>query len=56
MTPEQEAYKQGFIDGLKCFAWWKDGQEYVGTCGTKLEDAIAVVETQWNYGSSFKKG
>jgi len=45
----KDAYKQGFIDGMTCFAWWKDGVEYLGTSGTKLKDAIAVAETQWNY-------
>jgi len=33
-------YKRGFIDGMREFAWWKDGVEYVGTCGVTLEKAI----------------
>jgi hypothetical protein len=45
----QDAYKQGFIDGLKCFAWWKDGAEYLGTTGTILKEAISEVEKMWNY-------
>ena len=49
MTNIEKAYKQGFIDGLVCFAHWKDGTEYIGTCGTTLKSAIAVAETQWNY-------
>jgi len=28
------------IDGLTRFAWWKDGKQYVGTCGTTLAQAI----------------
>ena len=48
MTTE-EAYHIGFIDGLKCFAWWKDGEELVGSLNTKLKDAAAVARTQWNY-------
>ena len=48
MTNE-EIYHQGFIAGLVCFAWWKDGVEYVGQTQTKLSDAIAVAKTQWSY-------
>lgn len=35
-----EEYRRGFIDGLKEYAWWKDGVQYVGSCGTTLEQAI----------------
>lgn len=28
------------VDGLTRYAWWKDGEQYVGTCGTKLKDAV----------------
>lgn len=33
-------YVEGYIDGLTAFAWWKDGIQYVGSCGTTLESAI----------------
>ncbi len=36
-------YKEGFIASLKEFAWWKDGVQYVGTCGTTLKKAIEKV-------------
>lgn len=36
----QTAWLRGYIDGLKAFAWWKDGVQYVGTCGTTLKEAI----------------
>lgn len=42
-------YRKGFLDGLRCFAWWKDGVEFVGTSGTRLRDAEAVCNTQWSY-------
>ena len=29
-----------YNEGLRAFAWWKDGEQYVGTCGTKLKDAL----------------
>ncbi len=35
-----QSYDQGFVDGLKSFAWWKDGTQHVGTTGTLLKDAI----------------
>lgn len=46
---KERSYYEGFIDGLRCFAWWKDGEQYVGTCGTRLRDAVATAETSWNY-------
>ena len=33
-------YWRGFEDGIRRFAWWKDGTEYVGTCGKTLKQAI----------------
>jgi len=29
----------GFLDGLREYAWWKDGVQYVGSCGTTLQRA-----------------
>ena len=40
----QGAFEDGIIRGLRMYAWWKDGTEYVGTCGTTLRDAIAKVK------------
>jgi len=33
-------YEAGFLAGLKEYAWWKDGEEQVGSCGTTLKEAI----------------
>lgn len=38
--------KAGIIEGLKRFAWWKDGTQFVGTCGTTLKKAIEEVENE----------
>jgi exonuclease VII small subunit len=46
---QEEEYRRGFIDGLKCFAFWKDGVQYIGTCGTTLAEAVEQVDFQWNY-------
>lgn len=40
-NPHQEAYDKGLRDGIQMFAWWKDGVQYVGSCGTTLKDALA---------------
>lgn len=31
------------VEGVTMFAWWKDGVQYVGTCGTTLEDATKEI-------------
>ena len=35
------ARKEGHKEGLCEYAWWKDGVQYVGTCGTTLKEALA---------------
>ena len=29
--------------GIQRYAWWQDGVEMVGTCGTTLKDALAAI-------------
>jgi hypothetical protein len=38
------AYAVGKIDGLRTYAWWKDGTEYVGCGNYTLEQAIHEVK------------
>ena len=33
-------YRDGVIAGMTRFAWWADGRQMVGTCGTTLEQAV----------------
>ena len=40
----RNSYQAGFIAGLEAYAWWKDGVQYVGSCGTTLKKAIAEAE------------
>ena len=40
----KQAYHLGFIDALTCFAHWKDGVQYVGTCGATLRGAIETLD------------
>jgi hypothetical protein len=36
-----DAYAQGKRDGITLYAHWKDGVQYVGTCGRTLSEALA---------------
>lgn len=31
---------EGIVEALTMYAWWRDGVQYVGTCGTTLEKAV----------------
>lgn len=46
---ELESYNKGFVDALGCFAWWKDGEEFVGICGNTLSDSIKNMTTLHTY-------
>ena len=35
-----EAHDQGLREGITRYAHWKDGVQYVGSCGTTLTDAL----------------
>ena len=39
-TSFQSGYKEGYKKGLTAYAWWKDGVQYVGTCGKTLKEAL----------------
>ena len=39
-TTLQEAYVLGLEDGIRAYAWHKDGVQYVGTTGRTLADAL----------------
>ena len=43
------AYERGFVDGLACFAFMKDGVTYVGTTGHTLKSAVENRNTLWNF-------
>lgn len=36
---DEATRREGYVAGVRAFAWWKDGVEYVGS-GTTLADAI----------------
>ena len=42
-------YDKGYRDGLAAFAHWKDGVQYVGTCGTTLHEALLTMANHEAY-------
>ena len=46
-------YKNGIIDGIKRYAWWESGTQYVGTYKKTLEQAIQEGELLPPEGGSF---
>jgi hypothetical protein len=41
MTPKEiDVFYDGLVEGFKRWAWWKDGTQWVGSCGTTLLTAI----------------
>ena len=40
------AFLKGKRQGIELFAWWKDGTQYVGTCGKTLKEAFKEVDEQ----------
>ena len=52
---EQRAYLDGVKSGLAAFAWWKDGTQYVGTCGNTLKQALELADKGELYGQRQRK-
>jgi histidine triad (HIT) family protein len=40
---------RGMLEGLGMYAWWKEGTQWVGTCGTTLRDARVTVLRERGY-------
>ena len=39
-------YYNGVVDGVCRFAHWKDGVQYVGTCGKTLKQALEEIQVE----------
>jgi hypothetical protein len=39
-------YIRGLKAGVRLYAWWKDGIQYVGTCGTTLKHALERIDEE----------
>lgn len=40
---ERRAFLRGLVAGVRSYAWWKDGTEFVGTTGTQLRDVLEMI-------------
>lgn len=38
------SFKAGVRHGIRMYAWWQDGVQFVGTTGRKLKDALLEYE------------
>ena len=38
------SWREGFIEALKQYAWWRDGVQYVGCGGETLQSAIDQIK------------
>lgn len=36
-------YREGLVDGVRRFAWWKNGVQYVGTGGKTYDEAVKEI-------------
>lgn len=41
-----KAYYNGIREGIEQYAHWKDGEQFVGTCGTTLKDALKRIDAE----------
>ena len=41
---EIQIFRAGLKEGLKLYAWWNDGTQWVGTCGGTLKRALDDVD------------
>ncbi len=49
----RESYKQGYLQALNDWAWWKDGVQYVGGGGNTLKQAQEDFELGVSKNESF---
>jgi len=45
-TEIKKAELRGRIEGIREYAWWKDGTQNVGTCGRTFKEATAELEAE----------
>ena len=39
-------YYNGIREGIEQYAHWKDGEQFVGTCGTTLKSALKRIDQE----------
>jgi hypothetical protein len=40
------AHYDGLREGVRMYAWWKDGVQYVGTTGRTLREALVDIDVR----------
>jgi len=48
---QHDGYRQGLKDGVRRFAWWKDGTQWCGSGNKTLEEAEAEIEKECEDGN-----
>ena len=43
----QQVWLNGYLAGLAAYAWWKDGEQFVGSCGATLKHAINTAQREY---------
>ena len=46
----EDALRKAAAWGIRRYAWWRDGEQYVGTTGTTLKQALEEVEADGGEG------
>lgn len=41
-----KSYYNGVREGITQYAWWRDGVQYVGTCGETLAQALKNIDAE----------
>jgi hypothetical protein len=49
-------YDEGYQDGMSAYAWWKDGEQHVGTSGRTLKQAMESRRVNFNYNGERDNG
>lgn len=44
MTEGKDDFYEGMKEGIRLYAWWRDGIQYVGTTGRTLKEALEDVD------------
>ena len=39
-------FYNGMREGVREYAHWRDGEQYVGTCGTTLKEALERIDSE----------
>jgi hypothetical protein len=46
-TVVTDEFFAGMVAGVRRYAWWNDGVQFVGTCGTALTEAMRKLDREY---------